>query len=212
MIFHQIDAGGDRNFAYLIADRPGGVAAIFDPPPDPARYAEFITRDRLTVEYVIVTHGHSDHSWGLAPAKRKFGGKIVGHESMLLDLDVKVDDGATLPLGDLTLRFLYTPGHSDDHVCVVCGGKAITGDTLFVGKVGGTDLGPGARKEWDSLQKLLQLPDDTEVWPGHNYGVAPTSTIGHEKKTNPFLLQPTFEAFLDLKANWLEYKRKHGIK
>jgi glyoxylase-like metal-dependent hydrolase (beta-lactamase superfamily II) len=78
--------------------------------------------------------------------------------------------------------------------------------------VGGTDLGPGARKEWDSLQKLMQLPDDTEVWPGHNFGTAPTSTIGREKMTNPFLLQPTFEAFVDLKANWLEYKRKHGIK
>jgi glyoxylase-like metal-dependent hydrolase (beta-lactamase superfamily II) len=94
----------------------------------------------------------------------------------------------------------------------VCEGKLISGDTLFVGKVGGTDLGPGARKEWESLQKLMRLPDPTEVWPGHNYGVAPTSTIGHEKKTNPFLLQPTFDAFIDLKANWLEYKKKHGIK
>ena len=212
MIFHQIDAGGDRNFAYLIADKPGGVAAIFDPPPDPARYEELVARDKLVVKYIVVTHGHSDHSWGLIPAKRRFGGSIVGHSSMHFDLDVKVDDGDALKLGDLSLEFLFTPGHSDDHVCVVCEDKAITGDTLFVGKVGGTDLGTGARKEWESLQKLMRLPDDTEVWPGHNYGVAPTSTIGHEKKTNPFLLQPTFEAFIDLKANWLEYKKKHGIK
>jgi glyoxylase-like metal-dependent hydrolase (beta-lactamase superfamily II) len=212
MIFHQIDAGGDRNFAYLVADAAGGAAALVDPPPDPARYETLVARDRLQVEYIIVTHGHSDHSWGLKPAKQRFGGKIVGHSSILLDLDLKVDDGDTLPLGRLTLKFIYTPGHCDDHVCVVCSNKAITGDTLFVGKVGGTDLGPGARKEWDSLQKLLRLPDDTEVWPGHNYGVAPSSTIGHEKKTNPFLLQPTFEAFVDLKANWLEYKKKHGIK
>jgi glyoxylase-like metal-dependent hydrolase (beta-lactamase superfamily II) len=81
-----------------------------------------------------------------------------------------------------------------------------------VGKVGGTDLGPGAHREWESLKKLMRLPDQLEVWPGHNYGAAPTSTIGREKKTNPFLLQPTFEAFIDLKANWLEYKKKHGIK
>jgi len=78
--------------------------------------------------------------------------------------------------------------------------------------VGGTDLGPGARREWDSLQKLMELPDNTEVWPGHNYGVAPTSTIRHERDTKPFLLQPTFDAFIDLKANWLDYKKKHGIK
>lgn len=212
MIFHQIDAGGDRNFAYLIADEPGGVAAIFDPPPDPARYEELVARDKLVVKYIVVTHGHSDHSWGLLPARRRFGGSIVGHSSMHFDLDIKVDEGDTLALGSLALEFIFTPGHSDDHVCVVCEDKLISGDTLFVGKVGGTDLGPGARREWESLKKLMRLPDDTEVWPGHNYGVAPTSTIGHEKKTNPFLLQPTFEAFIDLKANWLEYKKKHGIK
>ncbi len=212
MIFHQIDAGGDRNFAYLIADREGGVAAVFDPPPDPERYSSLIDEHKLTVEYIVITHGHSDHSWGMLPAQKKFGGKTVGHSSMLQPLDVKVDDGDTLPLGDIELQFIYTPGHSDDHVCVVCGSHAITGDTLFVGKVGGTDLGSGAKREWESLHKLMKLPDTMNVWPGHNFGVAPTSTIGHEKKTNPFLLQPTLEAFIDLKTNWLDYKRKHGIK
>jgi hydroxyacylglutathione hydrolase len=212
MIFHQIDAGGDRNFAYMIADKIGGVAALFDPPPELARYAELIVQERVKVEYIIITHGHNDHCWGINPAREAFNGKTVGHVSMHLDLDKKVDDGDTLPLGDLTLRFLYTPGHTDDHICCVCEDNLITGDVLFVGKVGGTDLGPGARKEWDSLQKLMQLPDSTKVWPGHNYGVAPTSTIGHEKKTNPFLIQPDFDAFIDLKANWLDYKRKHGIK
>ncbi len=212
MIFHQIDAGGDRNYAYLIADRSGGVAALFDPPPDTARYAGLIAAEKLTVEYIVITHGHNDHVWGMAPAKKAFGGKIVGHSSIYIDTDLKVDEGDTLPLGSLTLKFLYTPGHTDDHMCVVCEDNVITGDVLFVGKVGGTDLGPGARKEWDSLQKLMQLPDNTRVWPGHNYGVAPSSTIGHEKKTNPFLIQPDFDAFIHLKANWLDYKRKHGIK
>jgi glyoxylase-like metal-dependent hydrolase (beta-lactamase superfamily II) len=212
MIIHQIDAGGDRNFAYLIADRKGGVAAIFDPPPDPDKYASLITDNDLTVEYIVITHGHSDHSWGMSPAKKRFGGKTVGHSSMHLALDVKVDEGDSLSLGDLSLNILFTPGHTDDHIAIVCGKHVITGDTLFVGKVGGTDLGPGAKREWDSLQKLMQLPDDTAVWPGHNFGAAPTSTIGTEKKTNPFLIQPDFDAFVDLKANWLEYKRKHGIK
>jgi glyoxylase-like metal-dependent hydrolase (beta-lactamase superfamily II) len=69
MIIHQIDAGGDRNFAYLIADKKGGVAAIFDPPPDPEKYAGLIADNDLTVEYIVITHGHSDHSWGMSPAK-----------------------------------------------------------------------------------------------------------------------------------------------
>jgi glyoxylase-like metal-dependent hydrolase (beta-lactamase superfamily II) len=123
-----------------------------------------------------------------------------------------VYEGDTRPLGDHKLSFLYTPGHTDDHFWIVCGNHVITGDTLFVGKVGGTDLGPGAKRQWDSLQKLMELPDEMEVWPGHNFGAAPTSTIGHERKTNPFVLQPDFDAFIDLKANWLDYKHKHGIK
>jgi len=212
VILHQIDAGGDRNFDYLIADKIGGVAALFDPPPDIARYADLIPRERVRVEYIVITHGHNDHCWGINAAREAFNGKVVGHSSMHLDLDLKVDEGDTLPLGDLALDILYTPGHTDDHICVVCGNNVITGDVRFVGKVGGTDLGPGAKKEWESLQKLIRLPDDTAVWPGHNYGVAVSSTIGHEKKTNPFLIQPNFDRFVHLKANWLDYKKQHGIK
>ena len=84
---------------------------------------------------------------------------------------------------------------------------------MFVGKVGGTDFGEAAKAEYESLhQKLLSLPDTTRVFPGHNYGTSPESTIGKERESNPFLVQPDFEAFLDLKRNWLEYKRIHGIK
>jgi glyoxylase-like metal-dependent hydrolase (beta-lactamase superfamily II) len=89
----------------------------------------------------------------------------------------------------------------------------ITGDTLFVGKVGGTDLGDGARREYDSLHnKLMTLPDHIEVWPGHNFGSAPSSTIGNERRTNPFLQQKSFEDFVHLKAHWIQYKREHGLK
>jgi len=96
---------------------------------------------------------------------------------------------------------------------VLCENILLTGDTLFVGKVGGTDLGRGARAEYDSLnKKLMKLPDETKVYPGHDYGVAPSSTIGREKETNPFILCKSFEEFVDFKANWAEYKRRHGIK
>jgi glyoxylase-like metal-dependent hydrolase (beta-lactamase superfamily II) len=211
MVFYQIKAGGDRNFAYLVGDKDGGTAALFDPPPNPDRYQKLVDQHGLRVEYVVITHGHGDHTWGVSEAVERFGCKVVGHQSMLLKLDLPVDDGDVIALGDLEMEIIYTPGHSDDAICVLCSDKLITGDTLFVGKVGGTDLGEGARKEWDSLHKLMKLDSAVEVWPGHDFGVAPSSTIGHELKTNPFLLRKTFEDFVDLKANWIQYKKEHGI-
>jgi len=125
---------------------------------------------------------------------------------------VSVLDDAVFPLGNLEIKILYTPGHTNDSICIYIGDAIFTGDTLFVGKVGGTDFGTLARTEYNSLHnKLMTLPDSTRVFPGHNYGVAPESTIAHEKKTNPFLLRPDVESFIDLKKNWDEYKRIHGI-
>ena len=118
----------------------------------------------------------------------------------------------------MKLQIIHTPGHTGDSLCVLAEGpgavgKLVTGDTLFVGKVGGTGFGDDARAEYDSLHdKLMILSDDVEVWPGHNYGVEPSSTIGNERKTNPFLLRESFEDFVDLKRNWLQYKAEHGIK
>jgi hydroxyacylglutathione hydrolase len=212
MIFHQIDAGGDRNYMYLLADHDGGKAALFDPPPDFERYLPVVQQHNLRVAYIVLTHGHRDHTWGVSEAKQQTGGKIVAHVKNPVDADIRVDDEDVLELGSLSLRFIHTPGHTDDSVCVLCGNKLITGDTLFVGKVGGTDYGANARKQYESLhKKLLTLDDDIEVYPGHNVGVQPTSTIGHERQTNPFLLQESFEAFLHLKKTWLEYKKEHGI-
>jgi len=211
MIFYQIDAGGDRNFAYLVGDKDGGKAALFDPPPNSRRYMKLLDKHGLKVEYAVITHGHGDHTWGVSEAVERFDCKVVGHESIALPIDCQVGDGHTLPLGELTMEFIYTPGHTDDAICILCGDKLITGDTLFVGKVGGTDLGSGARKEWDSLQKLMKLDPKVEVWPGHDFGTAPSTTIGRELESNPFLLRESFEDFVDLKANWLDYKKKHGI-
>ena len=212
MIFHQIDAGGDRNFAYLMADREGGHAAIFDPPPDFERYLGLINKHGLKVDYIIITHGHSDHTWGVDEAKQQCGGRIVAHAKNPVGADITVGDGDTLELGTLTLQFFYTPGHSDDSICILGGDKLVTGDLLFVGKVGGTDFGDNARKEYDSLhEKIMKLDDEIEVYPGHNFGAKPTSTIGHERTTNPFLLRESFADFVDLKRNWLQYKKEHGI-
>ena len=196
MIFYQIDAGGDRNFAYLIGDEDSGSAALFDPPPDESRYTHYLAKHSLTVQYVILTHGHGDHTWGVPDAKGNTGAKVIAHELNPISADVRVGDNDERPLGSLTLRFIHTPGHTDDSMCILCDNKLITGDTLFVGKVGGTDYGEGARKEYESLHKKLKvLSDDIEVYPGHDYGDRPSSTMAHEKKTNPTLVCSTLKEF-----------------
>ncbi len=126
--------------------------------------------------------------------------------------EVPVDHGDEIAVGDLTLEILHTPGHTDDHICILVEDVCITGDTLFVGKVGGTAGEEAARTEYDSLTKvLLGLPDETTIWPGHDYGCRPSSTIALERRTNPFLLCEDFAAFLDLKTNWARFKTKHGL-
>lgn len=212
MIFYQIKAGGDRNFAYLAADNNGGKGVLFDPPPDSSRYLPLVEKHALDVLYCIATHGHSDHTWGLKTAAKTLQAKTVAFHSSTVRPALPVRDGDTLPLGSMNLTVLHTPGHTDDSICILVGDKLITGDTLFVGKVGGTDFGEEARKEWESFQtKIVTLDDRIEVYPGHDYGLQPTSTIAREKNTNPFLLRTSFEEFVSLKKNWLQYKKEHGI-
>ena len=212
MVFEQIRVGGDRNFAYLIGDEASREAAVVDPAYDPEMVLSRCRELDLTPRYLINTHGHSDHVNGndhlLAHSKAKL--IAWGQEDF--------QDGQTIGLGKVTLTFLHTPGHTEDSICILVTAEGetprlVTGDILFVGKVGGTDLGAGARMEYDSLRdRIMTLANETEVWPGHDYGVAPSSTIGHERETNPFLLRKSFEEFVELKENWAEYKQIHGIK
>ncbi|MBW7997793.1 MAG: MBL fold metallo-hydrolase [Candidatus Glassbacteria bacterium] len=213
MLFKQVRTGGDRNFGYFIADRKGGFAAVVDPSGAPELFFELIEKNNVNLKYVIITHDHYDHTGGASELARQSSALLVLHRSAGDRADLPVGDGEELDLGGLTLKIIHTPGHTKDSICVLVEEILITGDTLFVGKVGGTDLDRQARDEYDSLhKKLMTLPDETRVYPGHDYGVAPSSTIGEEKKTNPFIRRKSFEDFVDLKANWAEYKLKHGIK
>ena len=106
------------------------------------------------------------------------------------------------------------PGHCEDHIALyeVNHRLLITGDLLFVGKVGGTSSDNDARIEWGSLQRLVsEIPDDATVWPGHDYGARPSSTMALEKSTNPFLMCRSESEFLQLKANWPSFKKQHGL-
>jgi glyoxylase-like metal-dependent hydrolase (beta-lactamase superfamily II) len=234
MIFEQIPISGDRNFAYLIADEETRGAALADPGSDARELIERIRSGGLHLVYVLLTHGHHDHTGAAGEVSRATGARIVrcdvpraegpraGLEASPPRLrgprdepgggEIRVRDGDTLLLGSLEIRVLHTPGHTPESVCYLVGGKLVTGDTLFVGKIGGTSTEEAARQEYDSLhRKICALPPETEIWPGHDYGVRPSSTVGEEIRTNPFLLRRSFEEFLDLKIHWAEYKRTHGI-
>ncbi len=212
LIFEQIRVGGDRNFGYLLGDREAKQAVLVDPSYDPDRLVERARAQGLTVTHILNTHGHSDHTNGNARARELTGAPLLAHRSAASRPEVPVDHGDRLEVGALSLEMLYTPGHANDHICILAGEICLTGDTLFVGKIGGTGTEAAARAEYRSLHDVLMpLPDSTTVWPGHDYGCRPSSTLGLEKRTNPFLLCADLEAFLELKAGWAEYKRVNGL-
>ena len=214
MFVKQFLTGGDRNFGYLAADDATKKAVIIDPSYSPSMLADFAKEHGYMVEYVFNTHGHYDHTNGNSEIKRLTGKTPLLYGDTEPHIGRKVFHDTNFPLGKLKIRVIHTPGHTQDSICLYLGDALFTGDTLFVGKIGGTDFGAQARIEYDSLhQRLLTLPDDTRVFPGHNYGTAPESTIKNERETNPFLIQPDFEAFVDLKRNWTAYKTgpRHSI-
>jgi glyoxylase-like metal-dependent hydrolase (beta-lactamase superfamily II) len=213
LVFEQIRAGGDRNFGYLLGDRASKRAVLIDPSYSPDAFVARAADQGLIVSHVINTHGHPDHVNGNARAVEMTRAVVAAHP--LLQPGLALQDGQSLAIGSLTLRCTYVPGHCDDHVALYeeTHRLLITGDLLFVGKVGGTSSEEDARTEWSSLQRLvLEVPGDATVWPGHDYGARPSSTMALEKSTNPFLLCRTEDEFLQLKANWASFKREYGLR
>lgn len=213
MIFEQIATGGDRNFSYLIGEKKTRKGIIVDPSYRPKRILKRVEKHHLEIAYIINSHSHLDHVAGTDHIRTKTRAKVVMYKEARFPFDIGARDGQILKVGALELKVIYTPGHSQDCICILVENKLITGDTLFVGKVGGTGSDEAARVQYESLhKKILTLDEKVEVYPGHDYGVRTSSTIGYEKENNPFLLQSSFQEFLYLKKNWLEYKRIHNIK
>ena len=213
MFVKQFRVGGDRNFGYLVADEATMKAAIIDPAFSPERIFDFARENQYQIEYVFNTHAHFDHTNGNDTIEHLTGKRPLLFQRTDPETGITIEEGARLPLGELEIEIIHTPGHTADSICLHVGDALFTGDTLFVGKVGGTDFGAGAKAEYESLhQKLLALPEETRVFPGHDYGTASESTIAQERETNPFLAQPDFEAFVNLKRNWKAYKKEHGIQ
>lgn len=199
MFFKQIQQHGD-NFSYIIADEDTKEAAVVDSSYNADEIIKIIKNQNLQLKYVINTHGHSDHTAGNTELTLIFGAKIVAHNKSKLDPNLSVDEGDVLNVGKINIKIIYTPGHTTDSICLfVNHQKLLTGDTLFVGECGRTDFpGGNSKSMYDSLfNKLRKLDDEVEVYPGHDYGVKPSSTIGEEKKSNYTLAPRNLNDFIE---------------
>lgn len=188
MIIKQIEIGVMDNFSYLVGCEKTRQAMAIDPGGAEEILAVADNED-LKIAMILNTHGHGDHTAGNARLKSLTGAPVLIHE---LDGDrypgadrFISDADSQLRLGDLVFDIHHTPGHTPGGICLYADGNLFTGDTLFVGDSGRTDLAGGDRPTLGaSIRRLMELPDDTVVWPGHDYGPTPSSTIGWEKRHN----------------------------
>ena len=209
-IIKQIPIGPLQVLTYLVACPQTKEAVIIDPAGEEEKISALIEEEDVKVKYILNTHGHADHVLANQRLKQRLSAPTCMHE---LDdqffsqkdarqesskefgllpsepVDIKLKDGNVLEVGTLKIEVIHTPGHTPGSVCYLVNGDLFTGDTLFVGAVGRTDLkGASLETLLDSLEKkLLPLPVETIVWPGHDYGETPTSTIGREMEENPYI-------------------------
>jgi hydroxyacylglutathione hydrolase len=188
MIIKQLLLGYLDNFTYIVGCEKTKEAIVIDPAAHAEQIAGTAEKEGLTIRYIVNTHGHYDHTGANSALKKRTGAQIVRH---ILDsqddqtVDIKLEREKTLKVGELVFQIIHTPGHSPGGICLYAEGNLFTGDTLFVGDSGRTDLEGGHRPTLGaSLRNLMTLPDETVVWPGHHYGPTMNSTIGWEKQHN----------------------------
>lgn len=190
MIFEQLNPGACKT--YLVASEATKEAMLVDPLAERAADYEAELKQRgLTLKYVVDTHVHADHLSGGALMKKRTGAQyLMHHNSVAGCVDHRLHDGDRLHLGELEVKVMHTPGHTQDSVTLKLPDRLLTGDFLFIGEggAGRTDLpGGDAQEHWEALQHLRGLPDELEVYPGHDYHHHDASTLGEERRKNPRL-------------------------
>ena len=205
MIFRQLFEQVSGTYSYLIASRPGGEALIIDPVLEKVdRYLQLTRELDLRLVKAVDTHLHADHITGLGALRdRTHCITVMGEQSQVDVVSMRIAEGDRLTIEGISLDVIYTPGHTDDSYSFRMADRVFTGDTLLIRGTGRTDFQNGdARMQYDSLfNKLLKLPDDTMVFPAHDYKGDTVSTIGEEKRHNPRLQVRSADEYADLMNN-----------
>lgn len=219
LYLRQLAIGPMANYVYLIGDRETREAVIVDPAWDVDAILNVLDEDDMKLTGALVTHYHPDHIGGdlmghsipgvpdllakrpvkiyMHKAESPYVKRTLGLESS--DFEA-VDGETTVTVGEIPIRMIHTPGHTPGSLCFLVDGNLVSGDTLFIGACGRVDL-PGSNPSdlyYSLTQKLKKLPDDTVLYPGHDYAADKTSTIGREKATNVFMRFESVEQFLTM--------------
>ena len=217
LYFKQIEIGPMQNFTYLIGDPVSREALVVDAAWDIPTLIRIAEQDGFTITKALVTHYHQDHLGGdfggyhiqgaaelleqvkakvyIHKAEAGFLGRLAGLSASDL---IKVDSGDTTTVGAATVTFIHTPGHTPGSQCFLVENRLVAGDTLFINSCGRVDL-PGSSPEdmyYSLTQKLAKLPDDTILYPGHNYAEKPFATLAEQKRHNMFLRFQSLQDFL----------------
>ncbi len=204
MIFRQLFDSVSSTYSYLLASRRGGEALIIDPVLEKVdRYVKLMEELELKLVKAVDTHLHADHITGLGALRdRTHCVTVMGDQSQVDVVSMRVADGDRLTIEGVSLDVLYTPGHTDDSYSFAFGDRVFTGDTLLIRGTGRTDFQNGdARAQWESLQRLLKLADETLVFPAHDYKGDTVSTIAEERRFNPRLKVRDADEYVALMAS-----------
>jgi glyoxylase-like metal-dependent hydrolase (beta-lactamase superfamily II) len=214
LYFRQIELGPMQNFVYLIGSMESRKVAVVDAAWEIDEILRIAGQDDMEVTHAFVTHTHPDHVGGRFAgveiegvtellSKRK--AKVVVHKAEAEFLKglapsdiVKAESGDKIDVGGIEIQLLHTPGHTPGSQCFLVENRIVSGDTLFIGSCGRVDL-PGSNPEqmyYSLTQRLMALPDDTILFPGHNYSDRTTSTMGEQKRINPYLQFHSLKQFL----------------
>jgi glyoxylase-like metal-dependent hydrolase (beta-lactamase superfamily II)/rhodanese-related sulfurtransferase len=205
MIFRQLFDNVSGTYTYIVASRHGGEALIIDPVLEKVdRYLQLVRELELKLVKAVDTHLHADHVTGLGALRdRTHCITVMGEQTHADVVSMRVTEGDYIEIDGLSLAVLYTPGHTDDSYSFLMGDRVFTGDTLLIRGTGRTDFQNGnARAQYDSIfGKLLKLPNETLVYPAHDYKGDTVSTIGEEKQFNPRLKVGSVDEYVDLMNN-----------
>lgn len=196
ILFEQIRSSGC--LSYILGCKEERLCLVIDPVVDKIdEYLGLVEALSSRLVYSIDTHTHADHSSACKILRERVGAEVVMHRASEAPyVDIRVDDGGIIRCGEVSIRVLHTPGHTEDSTCLLVGDRLFTGDTLLIGGCGRTDLpGGNAEKQYESLRRLTSLSDEIRVFPAHDYRPA-FSTLGDEKKNNPRMLVSSKEEFV----------------